>query len=142
MATTKDKYQQLFGKSGIRQGDVISFSEHGRVGGLSTGQPFKFVNVIDQTTGNPVNFEGLYTTRRVETGGIVYYGEADAGSLESSSVWRIYRVHTVSGVETKEFADGNTNFDNSWNSRESLAYGTSGGSGIGYWAIGSTFVVS
>lgn len=38
-----DLYQQLFGKGAIKDGDVISMSEHGRVGGVSTGQGFKYM---------------------------------------------------------------------------------------------------
>jgi len=47
-----DLYKQLFGKKGIADGNVIDMSEHGRVGGLSTGQPFKFVTPIDPDTGS------------------------------------------------------------------------------------------
>lgn len=57
MATAiTELYRQLFGKGGLKDGDVISMSEHGRVGGLSTGQPFKFVSMIDPATGtaNPL----------------------------------------------------------------------------------------
>lgn len=42
---------KLFGKGGLKDGDVISMAEHGRVGGVSTGQPFKFVSNIDPNTG-------------------------------------------------------------------------------------------
>jgi hypothetical protein len=84
-----------------------------------------------------------YDTRREKTAeGIIYYGEATAGSLESQSIWRIYRVKDVDGVEVKEYADGDINFDNSWSSRADIPYGAEGGTGIGYWAIGSTFVVA
>ena len=47
--TITDLYTNLFGRTHIQNGDVISMSEHGRVGGLSTGQPFKFVSNIDGT---------------------------------------------------------------------------------------------
>ena len=43
-------YENLFKKEHLKDGDVISLSEHGRVGGLSTGQPFKFVTPIDGAT--------------------------------------------------------------------------------------------
>jgi len=70
MGIISDLYTQLFGKDHIRDGDVISFSEHGRVGGLSTGQGFKFVSTIDgtlPTTGNNPSTvlgytDGLLTT--------------------------------------------------------------------------------
>lgn len=47
MATLEDIYGQLFGKSAIQDGDVISMAEHGRVGGLSTGQGFKYVGILN-----------------------------------------------------------------------------------------------
>lgn len=47
MATLEDLYGQLFGKSSIQDGDVISMAEHGRVGGLSTGQGFKYVGILN-----------------------------------------------------------------------------------------------
>lgn len=51
MSVTTDLYHQLFGKNHIQDGDVISFSEHGRVGGVSTGQGFKAVSVVDPNSG-------------------------------------------------------------------------------------------
>lgn len=43
-------YSALFGKRELTDSDVVSFSEHGRVGGVSTGQGFKFVTPIDGAT--------------------------------------------------------------------------------------------
>jgi len=53
--TIQDIYQLLFGKNHIQDGNVIDMSEHGRVGGVSTGQGFKIVSQVDglsPTTGN------------------------------------------------------------------------------------------
>jgi hypothetical protein len=81
-----DLYIRLFGKSHIRDGDVISMSEHGRVGGLSTGQPFKYVAqapgmqslyamaVDGPNAGSVVAIPAVYNS----TGG--YYELATAGS--------------------------------------------------------------
>lgn len=44
--TITDLYQQLFGKGAIQDGTVIDMAEHGRVGGVSTGQGFKYVSDI------------------------------------------------------------------------------------------------
>ena len=41
MVSIIDLYKQLFGRKGIADGNVIDMAEHGRVGGLSTGQSFK-----------------------------------------------------------------------------------------------------
>lgn len=46
-----DIYQALFGKKAPTDGSVIDLSEHGRVGGLSTGQAFKHTSVVDKDTG-------------------------------------------------------------------------------------------
>lgn len=46
-----DLYGQLFGRTNMANGSVIDMAEHGRVGGVSTGQPFKFVSSIDPNTG-------------------------------------------------------------------------------------------
>lgn len=45
--TLSDLYGQLFGKSSIQDGDVISMAEHGRIGGISTGQGFKYVGILN-----------------------------------------------------------------------------------------------
>lgn len=46
-----DIYPALFAKDHIQDGDVISLSEHGRVGGVSTGQGFKHISIVDKDTG-------------------------------------------------------------------------------------------
>lgn len=46
-----DLYKNLFGKRGIADGNVIDMAEHGRVGGISTGQPFKFTTIVDKDNG-------------------------------------------------------------------------------------------
>jgi hypothetical protein len=65
-----------------------------------------------------------------DTGGspqVIYRGEAAAGSLASSAVWRISRITvTTDGggnddVAT-EWADGDTQFNNIWDNRLSLSY--------------------
>jgi hypothetical protein len=48
--TINDLYRQLFGRGGTTKGSDIDMAEHGRVGGVSTGQPFKFVSTIGFTT--------------------------------------------------------------------------------------------
>lgn len=45
--TLTDLYPQLFGKSHLQDGNVIDMAEHGRVGGLSTGQGVKYVQVLN-----------------------------------------------------------------------------------------------
>jgi len=52
MSIVTDLYTSLFGRTHIANGDVISMSEHGRVGGLSTGQAFKHSSIIDKDSGS------------------------------------------------------------------------------------------
>lgn len=53
---------------------------------------------------------------------VTYVGNAETGSSESDLVWQIKKI-TVTGTVTKiEWADGNSNFDNSWTNRASLTY--------------------
>ena len=49
-----DLYRKLFGREGTEKGTDIDMSEHGRVGGLSTGQAFKHTILIDKTSGDAV----------------------------------------------------------------------------------------
>ncbi len=53
---------------------------------------------------------------------VAYVGHAEAGALPSAASWRIRRVTTSGSDVTIEYADGNTSFDNVWNSRTSLTY--------------------
>jgi len=52
-----------------------------------------------------------------------YVGRASAGSSEASPVWQIFRITKISGLLDKQYADGNVNFDNVWDNRETLSYG-------------------
>lgn len=47
LSSLSSLYRALFGKRAPVDGNVIDMSEHGRVGGVSTGQGFKFVTNID-----------------------------------------------------------------------------------------------
>ena len=51
---------------------------------------------------------------------IVYVGHADPGSSESDSVWRIKKINLDTISVT--FADGDSEFDNSWSDRYGLEY--------------------
>lgn len=53
-----DYYMQLFGKTHIQDGNVIDFSEHGRIGGVSTGQGVKYVQILDNSGVPIVSFGG------------------------------------------------------------------------------------
>lgn len=52
---------------------------------------------------------------------LVYAGRTNTvGAPTSSAVWQIYRL--TASTETKVFADGDSNYDNIWDDRESLTY--------------------
>ena len=52
---------------------------------------------------------------------IMYIGVAAIASSESVAVWQITEYNTTSGV-TAKMADGNDDYDNIWDNRESLTY--------------------
>lgn len=54
--------------------------------------------------------------------GTVYVGKALAGSATSSSVWQIKKISVSGTVTTIAWADGNQEFDNSWDNRALLSY--------------------
>jgi len=106
-----DLYQQLFGRKGIADGNVIDMAEHGRAGGVSTGQPFKFTRKVDEKV--LIDEVDSATT---------YLGKARMGASTSDPVWQIQKIVTTGTVTEILFADGNENYDNKWTERETLSY--------------------
>ena len=45
--TSYDPYHLLTGKNHPTDASVLEIAEHGRVGGLSTGEPYKKVGIVD-----------------------------------------------------------------------------------------------
>lgn len=93
-----DLYKQLFGRKGIADGNVIDLAEHGRAGGVSTGQPFKFVDFPH------------YIYKLQTSGSFIYIGKAIVGATQDQAVWQAFRFPTGDGQS--QYADGNDNFDN------------------------------
>lgn len=54
--------------------------------------------------------------------GVTYVGKAEAGSLQASAVWKIFKMVESSGDLVITWADGNSSFDNVWNDRAILIY--------------------
>lgn len=50
-----------------------------------------------------------------------YLGKAAPGTLTSAANWQIMKISTASGTITT-WADGNSDFDNIWDNRQSLTY--------------------
>lgn len=106
-----DLYIQLFGKTHIKDGDVISMAEHGRAGGLSTGQGFKHTKNVEELT---------YIDAASST--VTYLGYAKSGTATSGAGWQIKKVMTSGNVTSIAYADGDDNYDNVWDNRASLTY--------------------
>lgn len=52
----------------------------------------------------------------------IYFGYANPGTATSSASWKIKKM-TIDGSDFNvKFADGNSNFDNTWDNRASLSY--------------------
>lgn len=76
MAIT-DLYKLLFGKEHIQDGTVIDMAEHGRVGGVSTGQGFKHVSFINPNNGS----SGI--------------SASDSPSIDAFGRWRVSNPQTL-----------------------------------------------
>lgn len=55
---------------------------------------------------------------------VQYIGEASFGIATSAPFWRISRLTFIGNSFTLDWADGNAEFDNIWDDRTSLTYGT------------------
>jgi hypothetical protein len=53
---------------------------------------------------------------------VIYKGEAEAGSLTSSPLWRIRKITIVNDDISETWANGNTDFDKVWDDRYTLNY--------------------
>lgn len=103
-------YQSLFGrKSDAKDGDVINMAEHGRVGGVSTGQPFKYV----------ANAE--FAMKVTTSGTVTYLALAKPGTAQSSASWQARKIDSSSGTVIT-WADGDTQFDNVATDLTALTY--------------------
>lgn len=111
MSIIIDLYKQLFGRKGIADGNVIDMAEHGRAGGVSTGQGFKFVDEVNYKT--IINEVDSSTT---------YVGKALIGTATSEAKWQIKKIIT-SGTNTQiTYAEGSDNFSYVWDNRTSYTY--------------------
>lgn len=109
--TVIDIYKNLFGRKGIADGNVIDMAEHGRAGGVSTGDPFKTVRDVEERA--IVDKASATTT---------YVGVARMGAATSSAVWQISKISTSGNVVEILYADGDPSYNNVWDNRASLSY--------------------
>jgi len=110
-------HKQLFGRKGPTEGSVIDMAEHGRAGGISSDQGFKY-------TDKPA----LTSKIDVVSATVTYIGKARPGSdtVEGTADdrWQIKKIDTTDENDQKVpvWADGNDNYDNIWDNRASLSY--------------------
>lgn len=102
-----DLYQILFGKDHITDGSVIDFSEHGRQGGLSNKQGFKFTDRV------------ALSLRVATNASLTFIGHAAPGTNATLPQWRI---KAFTQINSGLFAEGSDNFDKVWDLRESYLY--------------------
>lgn len=101
-------YRALFGRERMSNGSVVEMAEHGRNGGLSTEQGFKFISFVPQAT------------RWESNASLSVYGFSYPGASEADEVWRLF-AQDHAGTFTK-FADGDAEFDNAWSDRNLKDY--------------------
>lgn len=95
--------------------------------------PTDSVKITDGTNLLDVNADGSIQVQVASTvqykvlldddgAGTIFIGEAQPGTLTSAASWRIKKIVESGAITTIGWADGNSNFDNIWNSRASLTY--------------------
>ena len=104
-----DQYRTLYGRKGTNRGSDIDMSEHGRQGGISTGQPYKFTDNL------------RYAIKMTTVGNYFYIAYANPGTAEATASWQCMRLDTSAGLKM-EFADGDVLFDNVASDLTALTY--------------------
>lgn len=107
--TITELYRILTGKTKLRDATVLEMAEHGRAGGVNTGQPFKFVDGLN------------YAVKITEDGTSTYIGLANPGSAQGSAVWKCLKIDSSSGTVIT-WADGDEKFDNIATDLTALSY--------------------
>lgn len=109
--TLSDIYRNLFGKDHLQDGNAIDLAEHGRSGGVSTGQGFKFTKDVPEKTLIDESISG-----------VTFIGSALPGTATTTDAWLIKRI-TESGTDTLiEYPSGIAEYNTAWVSRASLSY--------------------
>lgn len=112
--TITDLYLKLFGKGGIKDGNVIDMAEHGRVGNISTGTGYK--NTVGVSV-NGIELDYVSGTNPI------YIGKAIPGSATSAASWQIRKItYDANSNPTSVLYPGTTEFNQIWDNRASLTY--------------------
>jgi len=89
------------------------------IGDSTTGDTLK-INPDGSIDSNVITV--VYSKRLDEIGATIYLGEAAVGSSESASTWRIQKITQIGTVLEILWANGNSNFNNTWDDRTTLSY--------------------
>ena len=108
--TVTDLYIRLFGKGGLKDGTVIDMAEHGRAGGVSTGDGFKSIRDVEEET---IIDEASST--------VTYVGKAQMNAATSDPVWQIKKISVSGNVTSIAYASGSS-YNSVWDNRASLTY--------------------
>lgn len=103
----EDLYQILFGKNHIQDGTVIDMAEHGRQGGLSTKQGYKFTDKVQLRMALGTNAS------------LTFLGHAAPDVGASLPYWRIKAISARGEIA---FADNSDNFDKIWDLKTTYVY--------------------
>jgi hypothetical protein len=100
---------------------MITMSDGNEIdAGEITVRSGEVVQVVQNKIGDPNMFSTRYDQINVT---LAYKGEAYVGAFESNASWRIQKlVYGVDGDVTITWANGNSDFTNVWDLRESLIY--------------------
>jgi len=90
-------------------------------GGSTSGKQDQMISLL--TLIETAVSDDKITKVRVDSGDtkIEYVGRAEAGSLTSQAVWKLFRIDDTTGTD-KLYAGGSTEFDQIFDERESLTY--------------------
>ena len=109
--TITDLYRNLFGRSGTTRGTDIDMAEHGRTGGVSTGEGYKKVkNPEEQVIIDAADSSTTYT------------GAARIAGSSADAIWQVKRIVVNGTITSFAYADGDDNYDNVWDDRAGLVY--------------------
>jgi len=135
-----DNIGKIYGKSFIDSIDYININEHLKIGAFNVANTledgmmfYENDNFIFRENGETKSFgdiidnhvmKALEKNLKIDSNDVTisYLGEADPGSSLSGSNWRIRKIVEDGENISVEWADGNGNFDNIFDDRESLNY--------------------
>lgn len=106
---------------------VLKTKVHGVTTTNVSGKDSLDVNVTDisiNATNDSIETRSLAMKTALDEASttVTYVGEAATGTAANAALWRIKRLTQSGTVLMIEWADGNGNFDNIWDSRATLSY--------------------